>query len=250
MSLVDHYRNQRAWRDWRQVLAELPSLGGARVLDLGCGIGDQAEVLCGLGAKVLGVDANATVIDAARARRIAGAEFVVGDLRNLPVPEQPFDGLWASFTAAYFPDLGPVLASWQQRLRPGGFVVLVEIDDLFAHRPVAKRTNELLERYVDEALVAGRYDFRMGRKLSGHLERLGFVQRRCHELPDREFAFAGAASTEVLQAWRERWELMRLLRVQFGTEYEAARDDFLGCLGDARHESLARVLACIATQSG
>lgn len=119
MSLVDHYRNQRVWRDWRQVLAELPPLGGARVLDLGGGIGDQAELLCARGARVLGVDANATVIDAAQARRIAGAEFLVGDLRNLPVQEQAFDGLWASFTAAYFPELGPVLASWQQRLRPG-----------------------------------------------------------------------------------------------------------------------------------
>jgi|GEM_PF-2388771 trans-aconitate methyltransferase len=45
MSLLDHYRNQRAWRAFDLALDALPSLDGARILDLGCGVGDQVALL-------------------------------------------------------------------------------------------------------------------------------------------------------------------------------------------------------------
>lgn len=246
MSLIEHYRNQFAWRDWHTAMAALPPLSGCRVLDLGCGIGDQAALLCDRGARVVGVDGNPSVIAAARARSLAGAEFVVGDLLALPPLAAPFDGIWASFTAAYFVDLGPVLAAWLRLLRPGGFLALIEIDDMFAHQPVGPRTRELLDRYVDEALAARRYDFRMGRKLADYLAAQGCTGITCRALADREFACVGAALPEVVQAWRDRFELMRLLRVQFGADYEAVRDDFLACLSSTRHVSQARVIACVA----
>lgn len=248
MSLVDHYRNQLAWRDWESAMRALPDLDGACVLDLGCGVGDQAALLAARGASVVGIDGNETVIEAAKGRAIARAEFVVGDvvvLPPLPSP-RPFDGIWASFTAAYFCDLVPVLAAWRQHLRPGGWIALVEIDDMFAHEPIAARTCELLGSYVDEALAARRYDFRMGRKLAANLTAAGFANVTSRDLADKEFAFAGPASPDVVRAWRERFELMRLLRARFGAEYESVRDDFLACLGRPDHRAVARVVQCIA----
>jgi trans-aconitate methyltransferase len=51
MSLTEYYTRQLAWRDWATVFAELPPIAGHRVLDLGCGVGDQAAELVGRGAK-------------------------------------------------------------------------------------------------------------------------------------------------------------------------------------------------------
>lgn len=246
MSLLDHYRNQRAWRAWGEALDAVPPLDGARVLDLGCGVGDQAALLAARGAQVVGIDANEEVIAAARGRGIPGAAFHVGDVRELPASATGFDGVWASFAAAYFVDLEPVLAGWSRALAPGGWVALTEIDDLFAHAPLAPRTRALLDTYADEALAARRYDFRMGRRLEAALTAARLSVTATRSLPDLEFTFAGPAPDDVVRAWRERFERMRLLRVRFGAEYEAVRDDFLACLARPDHVSEARVVSCVA----
>lgn len=250
MSLTDHYANQRPWRDWDTALASLPRLDGARVLDLGCGIGDQAALLVERGASVVGIDANEEVLDVARGRGLPRTRFVSGDLR-LPVPgEAPFDGIWTSFAAAYFVDFVPVLAAWARQLRRGGWIAVTEIDDLFAHEPVAPRTRELFGLYVADAFTAGRYDFRMGRKLAAHLAAAGYVVEFERDLADHEFAFQGPALPEVVRAWSERFELMRLLRVRFGDEFESVRADFLAGLASTNHRSSTRVVFTLARWPG
>ena len=56
--LVDEYRKQRAWRPWPAVFRLLPDISGQIVLDLGCGIGDQAAELSDRDATVIAVDGN------------------------------------------------------------------------------------------------------------------------------------------------------------------------------------------------
>ena len=87
MSLTDEYKRQLAWRDWDIVLDALPSLAGATILDLGCGVGDVAELLSRRGAHVVGVDMNEELLTAALSRTLPRAEFRCADLRNLPSPE-------------------------------------------------------------------------------------------------------------------------------------------------------------------
>src|SRR6185436_7756102 len=140
------------------------------------------------------------------------------------------DGLWCSFVPAYFPEFGPALASWARCLRPGGWIALTEIDDLFAHEPLEERSRELLESCVREALETGRYDFRMGRRLGEHLERAGLHVTRALKLADQEFSFIGPARPEVLEAWRNRFERLQLLRELSGPDFARLRDDFLACL--------------------
>lgn len=247
--LASEYRNQFAWRDWPGVLAALPELEGATVLDLGCGVGDQAAELAARGARVIGFDANAELIEAARARAIPGAEFRTGDLRALPDPGVVADGLWCGFAAAYFPDLSEVLAAWARRLRPGGWIALTEIDDMFGHEPLGERARALLAEYAREALAAKRYDFDMGRKLRAHAERAGFRVSVELALQDLELAFAGPALPEVIAAWRARLERMRLLRDRCGPDFDALRDEFLACLARPDHRSTAQVRCCIAARA-
>lgn len=248
MSLSDYYRRQLVWRDWPRVFDGLPPLRGQIVLDLGCGVGDLAAELVGRGARVIGVDLGEEVLAAARGRGLTGAEFRRADLREPLELEVEVDGLWGGFVAAYFPDLPAALTRWARHLRPGGWVALVEIDDFFGHQPLAERTRELFDGYAREALAAGRYDFHMGHKLRGHLEAAGFTVTKELTLADRELAFDGPAEPEVVDAWRERLDGMKLLRDFCGPDFQALRDDFLGCLARADHRSRATVRFCLATK--
>lgn len=64
---------------------EHPSLG--RALDLGCGRGQYTPELVRRGWDVVGVDSVPRAIEAARRKGIPGADFVVGDISDLPVDE-------------------------------------------------------------------------------------------------------------------------------------------------------------------
>jgi SAM-dependent methyltransferase len=248
MQLAEQYRRQQAWRAWPSIFAALPPLADQLVLDLGCSIGDQAAELARRGARVIGVDANPELLDVARARGLERVEFRCADLRDLSGLDVIADGIWSSFTAAYFVDLPATLRAWSALLRPGGFIALTEIDDLFGHEPLSERTRELLQAYTDDARAAGRYDFHMGHKLASHLTSAGFVVTQHLTVPDRELAFDGPAEPEVREAWRARFERMSLLRSSWGDAYERVRDEFLRALADPHHRSRASVHVCLAVR--
>lgn len=246
MDPVADYQRQFGWRPWGRILDLLPPLGGLNVLDLGCGIGDLAAELTNRGARVTGFDINQQFVDFALDRHIENGKFHCCDLRSLPASGEQADLIWSSFAAAYFTDFSDVLASWGTRLRPGGWITLTEIDNLFGHEPVKARTRALLNAYSQDALQAGRYDFFMGRKLRGYLEECGFQILTFVTLEDQELSFQGPASPEVVNAWSRRLAGMGLLQDYCGAEFPSLREDFLGCLERPDHDSTAKVCCCIA----
>jgi ubiquinone/menaquinone biosynthesis C-methylase UbiE len=245
MNLSSQYRQQFGWRAWPQILDALPPVRGQVVLDVGCGVGDQAAELVARGARVIGVDINDNLIEEARSRKLPNADFRQFDLRTLPDLGVTADGLWCSFSAAYFPELPTMLAAWSRNLRPEGWIALTEIDDLFGHQPLGARAKELLDEYARGALAANRYDFHMGRKLRDHLERSGFQVSSVLTVMDQELSFDGPAQPEVVEAWRKRFDRMMLLRDFCGDAFENVREEFLCCLRRADHRSVAKVYCCI-----
>jgi SAM-dependent methyltransferase len=249
MTLVTEYKRQLAWRRWDTILAKLPPLSGRTVLDLGCAVGDQAAGLVAAGARVLGLDANEELLREARAKLLPNADFRCCDLTALPEGlVGAADGLWCSFLAAYFPDLGSALAEWRKALRPGGFIALTEIDDLFGHEPLGTHTRSVLDAHARDALRAGRYDFHMGSKLRGYLERAGFTIVTEMVVADDELSFEGPAPAGVLEAWRSRFDRMGHLRKNAGAEFDVVRDEFLACLSRGEHRSRAKVICCVAVR--
>jgi SAM-dependent methyltransferase len=248
MSLADEYARQFRWRSWDTILDALPALGGCTVLDLGCAAGDLAEALSARGARVIGVDADEELLRTARGRGVPRAEFRTADLRTFTGAGLEADGIWCSFAGAYFPALAAALRGWTQALRPGGWLALTEIDDLFGHEPLSARTRALLDGYADDALAAGRYDFRMGRRLEREVEAADLTVTRAFSVPDRELAFDGPANDEVVDAWRNRLARMRLLAQFCGAEFDAVREELLACLVRADHRSTAAVRCCLATR--
>jgi SAM-dependent methyltransferase len=248
MGFIDEYRRQYAFRPWDEILAALPPLRGKTVLDLGCGPGDQAAALAARGARVIGLDLNAEVVAYAAARGIPGATFRVADLKLPLEVDGPVDGLWSGFSAAYFTDLAPTLRRWSEVLRPGGFAAVVEIDDFFGHEPLPAAVRARFDAYADDGLAAGRYDFRMGRKLRASLEAAGLRVEREFRPRDRELAFDGPADPDALAAWRARFEWMGHFRQVCGADFEATRDAFLACLASPDHVSRAQVVVAVATK--
>jgi SAM-dependent methyltransferase len=246
MSLGAEYRAQRRWRDGAAIFDAVPPVRGRLVLDLGCGVGDQSAELVARGARVIGIDGNEELLREARSRSLPNAEFLRHDLGALPDLEVSADGLWCGFLAAYFPDLPTALRAWTKHLRPGGWIALTEIDDLFGHEPLGVETRTIFETYARESLAANRYDFHMGHKLARYAAEAGLAVEGELTVEDRELSFDGPALPEVVHAWRQRLDRLKPLRDVAGGRFERVREEFLSCLQSDDHSSTAKVYVCIA----
>jgi len=245
-SLVDQYQRQARWRRWSEALALLPLERGQRVLDLGCGVGEIAGRLRQLGAEVVGVDANEELLSAARLG-YPDVCFNCADIRELAAETLGMaDGIWASFVAAYFPDLTLTLARWSGCLRPGGWMALVEMDDLFGHEPFPNEFRDDIARFYEEAKRAGRYDFEAGRSLAGAARAAGLELLHESVLADDELSFAGAAKPDVLEAWRNRLDRMGGLKAFLGERFTNFAEAFAATLRSEHHSSRTRVIYVVA----
>lgn len=98
------------------VLALLDAAPGERILDLGCGDGPIAVALAAKGCAVVGVDASADMVAAARAR---GVEASVADGQNLTF-EGEFDAVFSNAALHWMTDPDAVAAGVARALKPGG----------------------------------------------------------------------------------------------------------------------------------
>jgi SAM-dependent methyltransferase len=245
MSIVEEYQQQFGWRDWSRALSLCPIARGQQVLDLGCGPGDLSAELAARGAVVTGVDQDSDLLAVAR-KRAPTARFEQQDLTNLQLPTS-FDGMWCSFTAAYFVDFPVNFAHWCTFLRPGAWVCLIDIDDLLGHEPRSEAVRNTIERFYADAFEKRRYDFRVGRRLAPALESEGF-RANSTDLDDRELAFNGPASPEVLQAWRARFARMGGMKSFLGSDFADFTDSFVGVLASRQHRALCRVVCCVGSR--
>jgi SAM-dependent methyltransferase len=115
-------------------LAEEGKLSG-RVLDAGCGTGEQVLLAAAHGAAdALGIDVSPTAIERARAKaaeRRLKARFEVGDALNLAALGSQFDTLIDSGLFHVFSDedRARYVASLAAALRPGGHLYLACFSD-------------------------------------------------------------------------------------------------------------------------
>ncbi len=245
-TLVEQYQRQERWRRWDDALALVPLKRGERVLDLGCGVGQIANRLSQLGASVVGVDVNEELLGAARAQ-YPNIRFEKLDLNDLsPSTFGHVEGLWASFVPAYFPDLESTLKRWWACLATGGWLAMVEMDDLFGHEPLAPTFTGELKRFYEEARSAGRYDFESGRRLADAARTVGFEILHQRVLQDDELSFSGPASPDVLETWRTRLQRMIGLRNYFGQRFEEFEKAFLETLASSSHRARTRVFLVVA----
>jgi SAM-dependent methyltransferase len=105
------------------ILDTLP-LGDA--LDAACGTGRFSARLAARGHRVVGIDGSAGMLERARTK-VPGADFRVGKLDDLPVPDASVDLVLCALALSHVPDLAPVLAEFARVVRPGGHVVIDDV---------------------------------------------------------------------------------------------------------------------------
>ncbi len=113
----------KAWE--REVMDHFPS--GARLLDIGCGLGREAFPLSDAGFDVVGIDLSQEVIAQVRqcsAEKGYDIPFLLYDGRKLPFPDDSFDVvlIWAqTFGLLYGEEYKQdYLAECRRVLKPGG----------------------------------------------------------------------------------------------------------------------------------
>jgi ubiquinone/menaquinone biosynthesis C-methylase UbiE len=106
----------------RLVLRAMPA-DAARVLDVGCGEGDLLADLADVAPVVVGVDADAAILERA-ARTAPSAELIHGDFLSVPLEPGSFD-LVAAIASMHHMDFDAALGRARGLLRPGGVLVVV-----------------------------------------------------------------------------------------------------------------------------
>lgn len=118
-------RQAEATRAHRAPLYARAGLGGARVLDVGCGSGGVTADLAALAAEVVAVDVDRSM--ARRARQAlpapAAASVVQADGRALPFPDGSFDAAACNLVLLWSPQPERLVAEMARVVRPGGTVL-------------------------------------------------------------------------------------------------------------------------------
>ncbi|WP_171420177.1 methyltransferase domain-containing protein [Corallococcus exercitus] len=229
---------QEQSQDTRAMLGRTGLKPGHRVLDAGCGPGGIAELmaeLVGEGGHVTGVDLHEGRVAEARARNAHRPHltFLQADVRTTGLPADAFDYAWSQYVFEYLPDRHAALAELIRVTRPGGRVVVSDIDGLgFQNWPFPEHLREGTQRIV-EALATRGFDLYVGRKLFSEFRRAGLTDVRVHLMPF--YLCAGAAEARLVRDWKTRFEALAPVgAAAFGgpAAYQSHCDDFLAMLQD------------------
>ncbi|MBI2611825.1 class I SAM-dependent methyltransferase [Candidatus Gottesmanbacteria bacterium] len=98
---------------------------GSKVLDVGCAAGRDTRILKDNGFTTIGIDLSKGLLAIAR-KENPGIEFFFADVRQLPFPDQTFEGLWSNavFHQLQKEDMGQALSEWKRVLKKDGILYL------------------------------------------------------------------------------------------------------------------------------
>lgn len=127
---------------------------GARVLEVGCGVGAQTVALArrNPGIAITAVDRSAAAIAAARSATagVANLEFHQADAAQLPFADGAFDHAFVCFLLEHLAQPERTLAEILRALRPGGSLTVIEGD----HGSILFHPESAAARDAIAALVA------------------------------------------------------------------------------------------------
>jgi arsenite methyltransferase len=215
------YRSRDVLRRRKLVYEALGARPGDRILDVGCGPGFYSRELLdqvGRDGSVTGVDQSPAML-AVAGRRCEGhgnVRFEEGDATALPVESGGFDRALSVQVLEYVEDAPAALAEMHRALRPGGRVVIWDVDwaTVSWHSGDPDRMARVLEVWDDHLA-----DPSLPRTLAASLRAAGFEDVRMDghafataELSEETYGgsvlpvierYAAGQGSEEVQAWAD-----------------------------------------------
>lgn len=155
---LDEASADESFQAYKQHSFQLLELGpGQRVLEVGCGTGEDARAMAARVApngRVVAVDGSQNMIDTAQ-RRAEGCElpieFQIADVHNLPFADDSFDASRADRIFMHLESPPRALAEMMRVTRPGGRVLVYEVDfeTLTVDLPDRARTRKIVNTWCD-----------------------------------------------------------------------------------------------------
>ena len=108
---------------WMPRLMEFDRFQGARLLEIGCGMGTDLLQFARGGARCVGIDLTPRSVEITRHRfRLYGADgrFMISDGEHLPFADNSFDVVYSNGVLHHTPDTAGAIREVHRVLRPGG----------------------------------------------------------------------------------------------------------------------------------
>jgi demethylmenaquinone methyltransferase / 2-methoxy-6-polyprenyl-1,4-benzoquinol methylase len=117
----------RRWR--RRAVSRLPLSDLTTVLDVACGTGAMGAALRHYSPtiRLYGIDVNTAMLARNRKRSIGYDELVEGTVERLPFADATFDAVMIGFAFHDFPSPDQACCELRRVLRPGGYLVDLEL---------------------------------------------------------------------------------------------------------------------------
>lgn len=202
-------------------LAHVPLEPHMHVLDAGCGSGSMSRLLGRQvdPGRVVGVDVNPSYLEAAQQfaddEGLDNVFFEVGDIFELPFPEDSFDLVWSKYVLQWVNDPAGAVAEFKRVTKPGGSIVCCNFDGFgVTHYPEEAAWHDDAEKIFHASV-----DPFVGRKMYAMFREVGLENIVVDVEPDRLFNCFGSIDAER----RKNWEV----------QFRAAKDKWANVLGSA-----------------
>jgi ubiquinone/menaquinone biosynthesis C-methylase UbiE len=214
MESEEESRRLVAQAEAHPVLEHLVATGlseGQVALDAGCGPGVITSVMAsrvGPSGKVVGLDVSAERLAEARSfcAPLPQCGFVQADLRSSGLPDACFDYVWCQFVLEYLPRPELALAELVRMTRPGGRVVVSDVDGVgMLNWPMSPVVQEGIPKFL-KALGSTGFDIHVGRKMYHLFRQAGLQDVRVRLSP--LWVVAGVADSRLVQDWSIRLQTL------------------------------------------
>jgi len=171
-------------------------------IDLGCGPGFTTHLIAEtLGcARAVGLDASARFIELARATANHRVTFELHDVCAVPFPGAPADLIFCRFLLTHLKNPAQLVATWAGQLKPGGILMVEEVEAIRTSHPIFARYLAVLE-----AMLSSRSNSLYAGAIVAGLESAGGPQVISSEVRRLAVRNTDAAQMFVMnmQAWKD-----------------------------------------------